>query len=522
MGKLSGFAGLAMIAACAGCATETFRNPVDAGNGGKDDGFVFPDVDLAGGQICTPGSPPICDGTSIANCNVQGTGYDYTPCPAGCNNGVCTCNPGDVTCMNGDAYKCDNTGTYQLSMHCAMGMQCQNGSCADAKCADEVMSTNPHALPTNAWPRFRHDNRNTGATDAIVADNPKMLWVKGPYGTRTLNSQMGGMASGPVINQMNIVFVGAGDGDGQNGSLYALDNKTGNQLWAFAGNRGYGYTAPAVRLDGTSYFSSADGNAYAVDPNGKLVWKFPFGMQDDCSPVVTRDGIVIYGSDSFQLFALDFAGVKQWESDPQLGPGEVDAAVAESCDGLVLAGGTHGWSGIDAKTGTTMWEVPATGPYQALMSSPLVTADGTMFGIDSGGQAVAIDPKGKVLWQKVVGTAGAGTSLAKVGNQLFAVLNDGALHALDATNGNNNWTQSVGQVSEIYKHGGPVVDGKLRLYYNSNDGNVYSFDTTGKMLWKKPSSGAVAQGGNSFGEMAIGNDGTLYVPGNDGMLYAFK
>ena len=68
---------------------------------------------------------------------------------------------------------------------------------------------------------------------------------------------------------------------------------------------------------------------------------------------------------------------------------------------------------------------------------------------------------------------------------------------------------------------GPIVDGKQRIYVNSSDGFVYAFDTTGKQLWRLPAAGQAATG-CCFGEMAIGNNGMLYVPGTDGSLYAYQ
>jgi outer membrane protein assembly factor BamB len=501
-----------------GCGdTGRFTGLPDSGGGNKD-GFVFPDVDLAT-MVCAPGSPPICDGTSIANCNADGSGYDYTPCTVGCSNGVCTCNPGDVVCMGNDVYKCDNTGTSVLDHSCTNGTMCVNGTCGDQRCSDEMMSTNPHALPTDAWPRFRHDNRNTGSTPAVVAAMPKLKW-KTFIGGTSLNGG-NGLAAGPVVNQNNIIFIGGGEQDGMQGSYYSLD-ATGKKLWTFAANRGYGISTPAVRADGYSYFSTTTQTLFAIDPKGMLAWSYPVSAQADADPIVTRDGNLIYGDDDGSLYAMDAMGNKVWTSDPGIGPGEVDGGVAESCDGKIYVGGARGWFQLDAMTGKTNWMVPATGARQALLSSPYVTADGTMYGFDTGGQGIAIDKTGKVLWQVAAGPAGNGCSPGKVGNQLFVVLNDGALHALDATTGKNNWTQPVGNGSpQVYLNAGPVTDGNNHIYFNSADGNVYAFDTTGKQLWKIPAGGVNAQPTWS-GTIAIGRDGTLYVPGNDGTLYAFQ
>ncbi len=376
----------------------------------------------------------------------------------------------------------------------------------------------PTGLSIKGWPRFRHDNRNSGSTPAIVGTMPTLQWKKGPFGT-TLNSGKA-MASGPVIARDGTIIVGGGDNDGMQGVLWAL-NGAGSTQWTFAGKRGYGYAQPAIRVDGTSYYSTQDGTAYAVDSTGLKKWNYSFGSQDDCSPIVTRDGLVIYGSDTGELFTLDADGKLKWQSDKATGPGEVDAALAESCEGLIVAGGQNGWVGLNAKTGKTQWKVAATGGLHALMSSPLVSAAGIVYGADSGGQVVAIDLQGKLLWSKQVASGGGGTSLAKIGPQLFVVLADGKLHALNAATGQENWAKPVGQQAEMYRHGGPVVDGAQRIYFNSSDGYVYAFDTAGTPLWKLAASGQ-SLSGTSFAEMAIADDGTLLVPGNDGLLYAFQ
>ena len=499
-----------LVVALPACGVSAGRNLPDAARPAGD----------AAMQTCTPGDPPVCDGDTLKTCSPDGI-LQVSSCPAGCMNGACVCAVGQRQCSGMVAQACGSDGAWHDDTTCLAGTVCRDGVCDDVRCPDEMMGGGEFSLPNDAWPRFRHDNRNTGWNAVVVADQPKLAWKAGPYGTAVLNPQGAGMSSGPVISQKNVVFVGGGDGDGQNGAYYALD-VNGKLLWTFQGNRGWGYTTPAVRSDGTSYFSSQDANAYAVSDMGMLVWKFAFGMQDDCSPIVTSAGNVIYGSDTHQLFAMDFNGKSLWTSDTTSGPGEVDGALGQTCDGVVLAGGTSGWAALDAKTGMTLWRVPASGSQGALMSAPLVAFDGTMYGVDLEGVGIAIDATGKIVWQQQLGPAGAATSMAKVGDQLFVVLDDGMLHALDAATGNSKWAVDVGNQTETYKHGGPVVDGRQRLYFNSNDGNLYCFDITGKPLWKQPTSGISTPGGNSYGEMAIGNDGALYVPGNDGMLYVFR
>ena len=68
---------------------------------------------------------------------------------------------------------------------------------------------------------------------------------------------------------------------------------------------------------------------------------------------------------------------------------------------------------------------------------------------------------------------------------------------------------------------GPVVDGNLRLYFSSTDGYLYSFDLDGNQRFRMAAS-AMDLVASWAGNISIGNDGTLYVAGNDGFLYAYQ
>ena len=483
-----------------------------AGAGGSSGG-------AGGGAGCTPNAKE-CDGTSAVKiCNADGTAFDSMPCPGGtsCDGGVCGCSPaGATSCDGATVMKCAPDGQLKKDIVCPSGTKCVDGVCDDLRCPDEVGVAGATSLPTLGWPRYRHDNRSSGYSPAVVAEMPKLAWKVFVGGTKYLNGQPGGLAAGPVVNQNDRIFISGGDADKKGGHFYAFD-AMGKKAYEFGGVTGYGYTTPAVRNDGTAYYSTADGHAYAVDPLGMQQWVYAIGFQNDCSPIVTHDGYVIYGTDTQHLFALKPDGKLLWQSDPSVGPGEVDSALAETCDGVILAGGGNGWTALDAATGATKWKVPTS----ALMSSPNVAVDGTMYGITFGGTGWAIDKNGKVLWSKSIGAGQPATDFARIGGKLFAVVG-GQMRGVDAANGNVLWSQPVGNSDELYRHGGPVVDGRMRLYFSSNDGNLYAFDVAGKQLWKLPTSGIATPGSNSFGTMAIGKDGTLYVPGNDGFLYAFK
>ena len=277
-----------------------------------------------------------------------------------------------------------------------------------------------------------------------------------------------------------------------------------------------------MRGDGTSFVASGGDLLFAITPQGTQAWSYTTTMGTDGDPIITREGIIIYPSEDGSVYAFDPTGKLVWQSLASVGPGHADSGLAESCDGRVYVGGVNGFFALDVKAGGTLWSQPVTGMYQAVSSSPTLTAAGVMYGVDNGGMGWALDPQGKVLWSKQLGPAGS-TSPTHIGTMLFVVLDDGNLHALDATTGGETWSRPVGYAltRSVGKIAGPVVDGNMRVYINSTDGNVYAFDLAGNQLWKIP-AGGVSAAQLFSGGIAIANDGTMYVPGNDGNLYAFK
>ncbi len=437
-----------------------------------------------------------------------------------CEGGVCACTLGTGICQGAQALECGADGAMHATIACPTGTVCVAGRCDDIRCPDETDPTlGELALPIHAWPRYRHDNRNSGITTAVVADKP--VFVRKTFIGGTAYDSQTGLASGPVIDQNGRIYIGGGELDGKNGAYYAFD-PTGPLLFTFLSNRLTGLSTPAVRQDGTSFVASGGKVLFAITGQGQQAWTYSTSLGTDGDPIVTREGTIIYPSEDGAVYAFDPTGKLIWKSDATVGPGEADSAMAQSCDGRIYVGGINGFFALDVVTGKTKWSVPATTQYQAVSASPTVTADGIMYGVDGGGIGYALDPTGKIIWSRALGAAGA-TSPTHIATLLIVVLNDGKIHALDAATGKEKWAQPVGYTLTrgVGKVAGPVVDGHLRTYINSTDGFVYAFDLTGTLLWKIAASG-VAHAQLFSGGIAIGADGTMAVPGNDGYLYLFK
>jgi outer membrane protein assembly factor BamB len=70
----------------------------------------------------------------------------------------------------------------------------------------------------------------------------------------------------------------------------------------------------ALAEDGSLYVACEDGFVYALDPNGKLLWKMYIGPTES-TPVVVSDGSVLVSNKHGRLFALNHSGDVRWQTD---------------------------------------------------------------------------------------------------------------------------------------------------------------------------------------------------------------
>jgi hypothetical protein len=478
-----------LVRSLGGCGGPT--QGLASGQGGGTVADAGPDVSLPDAQpeasppdaasVCDPAAPPQCDGMgAVKKCKSDGSGWDTTPCTSGpCQNGQCQnlCPPGTVFSF---------------------------GQCDDIRCPDELPSAMPStvALPSNtdAWPRFRHDNRNSGWSRAKVAASPALLWHK----------LVNGWGRGPAVDPNGLVYANMTSWDQTTAIFDAIDG-TGTIVWSSTLGQDHTQTipsVPAVRTDGTAYASTAltalatdigPGLLAALAAGGSTKWSYQTPATADGAPVVAHNGTIVYPSNDLSVYALDPSGNLIWKTDPSSGPGLVHGGVAESCDGRIIVGGSNGWAAIDIMTGKNLWLVPAS----AGATSPVVAADGTMYGLDNAGIGWAIDATGTVIWSKPLLNGSLSTaSIAKVGKLLIAAPGAANLPLVGVDAGTGMILWSVPGKNGFF--GGPVIDGNLHVYVNDY-GTVRAFDLTGTELW------SVATGGGSFSELAIAPGGTIYV-----------
>ena len=313
---------------------------------------------------------------------------------------------------------------------------------------------------------FHGNPQHTGLSPYNGPSAPSLKW----------KFQTGGpVYSAPAVGRGRI-YVGSDDGN-----LYAL-NPRGQLLWTF-----HTYypirTTPAIGFDGTVYLASClrcevfnpplppEGVLYAISPGGQLEWNLtiaPSGQGYDSlsSPTIAPDGTIYVSDIGFRIVAVNPNGSLKWELKTS---GEVVGSPAVGFDGTVYVA-------ID--------DPPPATTCEAALNKCLV----------------ALNPDGTIKWaQSTIYHPVDAFSSPAVGS-------DGTLYAGGITafspNGTAKWQYSGPEGSPSI---GP--DGTI---YSSGDAGLYAMNQNGTLRWRF-STGA---SGDAFGfgqsSAVIGNDGTIY------------
>lgn len=133
----------------------------------------------------------------------------------------------------------------------------------------------------------------------------------------------------------DVAYVAAEEASPQ---LFAIDRKTGKELWRFTNRRGW-YSTPALVGD-RLYIGGNDGIFYCINRlDGTQVWEYKAEAAIWCSPAVV-DGKVLFGSYANNLYILSAdSGAELQRID--LG-GRVHSAPVV-LDGRVYVGSAAGW-----------------------------------------------------------------------------------------------------------------------------------------------------------------------------------
>jgi len=292
------------------------------------------------------------------------------------------------------------------------------------------------------------------------------------------------------------------------GIIHAVELATGKEVWSFK-TEGAIEATPLI-LDGTVYLGSSDAFLYALDAEkGALKWKYETGdkIMGGANFVKNAAGArVLVGSYDANLHCVDAAtGKEVWKHETG---NYINGAPVISTDGLLMFGGCDSFIHVlDIATGKELRQIES----EAYIAGSAGSADGLGYVGNYGNLVLAFDPKaGSILWKYRDRNFPYFSSPAITADRVIIGGRDKRLHCIDRAKGEKVWIfQTRGDVDSS-----PVVCGDA-VIVGSADGRLYCVALAdGKERW------AYQIGAPITASPAVA-DGRIVIGAEDGNLYCF-
>jgi outer membrane protein assembly factor BamB len=332
-------------------------------------------------------------------------------------------------------------------------------------------------------------------------------------------------------------------------------NPDGTLKWSVYNPDGL-LASPAVGLDGNIYVivTAITGSDYltALDPaDGSTLWQFDLGDSSVSASdyithlLVSADGTIFitsaYGlSGKGTLFAVNPDGTQKWAWQTNQSPLNCTSffdCILESSPALAPNGNVlikpygQGVIALNSTTGAPVW-------YSDFDNLSFGNADPAGQSLTIGTDSVAYTSEGKyrsnyyalnpadsVKWKYTFsnGADAAISALSAEGSALFHSDNGGILYALDTLDGGARWQYDTGQSYSM--NGAPLLAANGIIYFVTHKTFMTPAGTHGYVYALRADSGTLVwryEVGFPEGGLAMGPDGTLYVPDDTNKLYAFR
>jgi outer membrane protein assembly factor BamB len=317
--------------------------------------------------------------------------------------------------------------------------------------------------------------------------------------------------------------------------------------WTASVGKSQGFRLVPVLQEGRVYAVSADGTFTVLDATNGRAISTAQTQERFSGGLGFGDGRLLGGTMKGEVVALDMAGKVEWKSAVA---GEVIAPPAASRDVVVVRTSDGRIFGLGAADGKRRWVFQRPSPSLLLRTEAGVLAEGrdVVAGYPNG-KLVALDIEdGKLTWEATVATPRGSTELERIadvaglplidGNTICAVAYQGKIACFDIQSRNVVWSRDLSSSRSL------ASDAK-NIYAVDDDGRVHALDkkagaslwTQDKLKYRKLTSPAVVNGyvvvGDGFGYLHLlsPEDGRLVgrlatdgspvldlVPAKDGVL----
>lgn len=261
----------------------------------------------------------------------------------------------------------------------------------------------------------------------------------------------------------------------------------------------------------------------------KEVWSYKTGAGIESSPVVGKDGTIYFGSHDGSFYAINKDGSLKWKKeltkpiyDPRWNVSKaIMASPAIASDGTVYINTASGYLHALNPGGDEKWRFPIRWSND-FWNSPNIGPDGIIYigtarheDNSPGAGLVAINPDGKEKWRSLEASGVTIVpSIADDGTIIFGaadtITNRGKIISLDPS-GKKKWEFWL----EEWLEGSAAIRSDGTIFSGSKEGNFYAINPDGTEKWRSKTNGGISA------TPTIGNDGNVYIGSWDGNFYAF-
>ncbi len=295
--------------------------------------------------------------------------------------------------------------------------------------------------------------------------------------------QKGGSISSNIEVMHGVAYFGCADGN-----FYAVDAKTGKELWRFPSSDVFS----GFRLgEDAIYASCFDRNIYAISLNGKLLWKFRTNGKVGNEPFLWK-GRIYFGSEDGNFYCADLHGRMLWK----FATNYPIAATPVVHKGLALFGDFSGnFYALDARTGSLGWK------FRTGAGTGGCTVHNDRIFVSSLNKTLyALSLDGKELWRyksdKHIPTS---IFCKPYKEMIFVGSREGGMSAISTKDGRKIWEFPTSEMVLSYSD---ISEGVL--YFGCCDNAFYAVDaSTGRLVWSFKAhgpnvAGCSVSGGNVY------------------------
>ena len=310
------------------------------------------------------------------------------------------------------------------------------------------------------------------------------------------------MVFGPTIGPDGTIYQGSWDK-----YFYAI-NPDGTLKWKYLTKGTISYPSSIdengnIYLGGGDAHFGPDGNIYAFDSLGNLLWTYDTKMLRVGSPAVGYDGLLYFPA-SPALFVLDASGKLIWKKGP-------DATVTQNA--------TPNEAPSGASANATPSQASSAASSAACPPPPAPCGNATGGGTQGGAQG---GPSSMTVAAGMEVIAGIITPALTPDGLIFIGNPQGKFMAIDAKTQTIKWSFQTGKNPDPkgIEYGLPsfvIADKDRTSYFGAFDHKFYAVDKDGKEKWSFETGDKITEA-----SPAIGADGTIYFTSEDGYVYAIE